>query len=98
MTPVPNTDLILVTRDLGSKSRLEAIEFFPVRGVWQSDKIKGDVLQLAVDPENDLIALILVKNPRSHAAIILSENRPFTFFKCHPAMSFGNGILTAISR
>jgi outer membrane protein assembly factor BamB len=32
--------------------------------IWQSEKVKGDVMQLAVDPENDLIAIVLVKDPR----------------------------------
>lgn len=67
VTPVPNTDVVLLTRDLGSKSRLEAVDILSGARIWQSDKIKGDVMQLAVDPENDLIAIVFVKNPRGHA-------------------------------
>jgi hypothetical protein len=29
--------------------------------IWRSDKMKGDVLQLAVEPEQDLLAVVLVK-------------------------------------
>src|SRR5688500_4738067 len=61
VTPVPDTDLILFSRDLGSKSRLEAVDLLSGASVWQSDKVKGDVMQLAVDPESDLIAVVLVK-------------------------------------
>lgn len=64
VTPVPDTDLILVARDLGSKSRLEAVDLISGGRVWQSDKVKGDVLQLAVEPANDLLAIVLVKDPR----------------------------------
>ena len=64
VTPVPNTDVILISRDLGSKSRLEAVDVMTGASLWQSDKVKGDVLQLAVDPENDLVAVVLVKDPR----------------------------------
>lgn len=67
VTPVPNTDLILFSRDLGSKSRLEAVDLLSGATLWQSEKVKGDVMQLAVDPENDLIAVVLVKDSRGKA-------------------------------
>src|SRR5215213_4974329 len=46
VAPVPNTDLILLSRDLGDKSRLEAIDLLSGERIWQSDKVKGDVMQL----------------------------------------------------
>ncbi|HKX83503.1 MAG TPA: PQQ-binding-like beta-propeller repeat protein [Pyrinomonadaceae bacterium] len=64
ITPVPDTDLILFSRDLGSKSRLEAVDVLSGATIWQSEKVKGDVLQLAVDPASDLIAVVLVKDPK----------------------------------
>lgn len=67
VTPIPDTDLILFSRDLGSKSRLEAVDLVSGASIWQSDKVKGDVMQLAVDPESDLIALVLVKDPKANA-------------------------------
>lgn len=67
VTPVPDTDLVLFSRDLGDKSRLEAVDLLSGNRVWQSDKVKGDVLQLAADPANDLIAVVLVKDPRGNA-------------------------------
>lgn len=60
--PVPDTDLILFTRDLGERSRLEAVDVLTGERIWQSDKVKGDVMQLAADPRNDLIAVVLVKD------------------------------------
>ncbi len=67
ITPVPDTDLILFTRDLGSKSRLEAVDLISGASIWQSEKAKGDVMQLAVDPEIDLIAVVLVKDPKANS-------------------------------
>lgn len=64
VTPVPETDLILLSRDLGSKSRLEAVDLVSGGAIWQSEKVKGDVMQLAVDPQNDLIAVVLVRGAR----------------------------------
>jgi outer membrane protein assembly factor BamB len=67
VTPVPETDLILLTRDLGSKSRLEAVDLISGASVWQSEKVKGDVMQLAADPESDLIAVVLVRGAKGDA-------------------------------
>ncbi len=64
VAPVPDTDLILFSRDLGDRSRLEAIDILSGGRIWQSEKVKGDVLQMAVDPENDLLAVVLVKDAR----------------------------------
>lgn len=67
VTPIPDTDLILSSRDEGSRSRLEAVDMLTGSRIWQSEKVKGDVMQLAVDPENDLIAVVLVRDPRGKA-------------------------------
>src|SRR5436190_10590634 len=64
---VPDTDVILFTRDLGDKSRLEAFDVLTGIRIWQSDKVKGDVMQLAADPQNDLIAVVLVKDTYGRA-------------------------------
>src|SRR5688500_17499101 len=68
VTPVPDTDVILVSRDLGNKSRLEAVDIARGSSLWLSEKVKGDVLQLAADPANDLLAVVLVKDPRGGAS------------------------------
>ena len=67
IAPVPETDLILVSKDLGSRSRLEAVDLISGSRLWQSDKVKGDVLQLAADPESDLVAVVMVKDTRGSA-------------------------------
>jgi outer membrane protein assembly factor BamB len=61
VTPVPSTDLVLLSLDEGSKSRLEAVDLLTGNTLWRSDKVKGDVMQLAVEPSRDLLAVVLVK-------------------------------------
>ncbi len=64
ITPIPATDLILVSTDEGDKSRVEAVDLLSGATLWRSDKVKGDVLQLAVEPSADLLAVVLVKKAK----------------------------------
>jgi outer membrane protein assembly factor BamB len=64
ITPIPSTDLVLISTDEGNKSRVEAIDLLSGERIWRSDKVRGDVMQLAVDPESDLLAVILVKSAK----------------------------------
>jgi outer membrane protein assembly factor BamB len=64
ITPVPSTDLILVSTDEGDKSRVEAVDLLSGATVWRSDKVKGDVLQLAVEPAQNLLAAVLIKKAK----------------------------------
>jgi len=73
VTPIPNTDLILLTRDIGDKSRLDAVDLLSGERIWESDKVKGDVMQLAVDPENDLLAVVLAKDASGHSGDTLKR-------------------------
>lgn len=90
VTPVPDTDLILFSRDEGKNSRLEAVDMLTGSRIWQSDKVKGDVMQLAVDPENDLIAVVLVRAPRGKADDNFKKSRRFKSYSSQPVMSSGN--------
>ena len=64
ITPIPSTDLILLSLDEGDKSRIEAVDLLSGATIWRSDKIKGDVMQLAAQPQNDLLAIVLVKKAK----------------------------------
>ena len=64
ITPIPSTDLILVSSDEGDRSRVEAVDLLSGATLWRSDKVKGDVMQLAVEPQGDLLALVLVKKAK----------------------------------
>ena len=67
IVPVPATDLVLMSLDEGKKSRLEAIDLLSGNSIWRSEKVKGDVLQLAVEPDQDLIAVVMVRDARGNA-------------------------------
>ena len=64
ITPIPSTDLILVSLDEGDRSRLEAIDLLSGETLWRSEKVKGDVMQLAVEPDADLLAVVLIKKAK----------------------------------
>jgi outer membrane protein assembly factor BamB len=64
ITPVPGTDLILLSLDEGDKSRVEAVDLLSGKSLWRSDKVKGDVMQLAVEPDTNLLCLVMVKKAR----------------------------------
>ncbi len=64
ITPIPSTDLILLSLDEGDQSRLEAVDLLSGERIWRSDKVKGDVMQLAIEPEQDLLAVVLVKKAK----------------------------------
>jgi outer membrane protein assembly factor BamB len=64
ITPIPSTDLVLISTDEGDRSRVEAVDLLSGVGLWRSDKVKGDVMQLAVDPAQNLLAVVLVKKAR----------------------------------
>lgn len=73
VTPVPGTDLVLFSRDLGDRSRLEAVDVLTGSTVWQSEKVKGDIMQLALDPESDLLAAVLVMKARGNSGETLKR-------------------------
>ncbi len=64
ITPVPGTDLILLSLDKGEKSVLLAVDVLSGATLWQSDKVKGDVMQLAVEPDSNLLCAVLVKKAK----------------------------------
>ena len=66
VTPIPATDLILLSLDEGDRSRVEAIDLLSGATLWRSEKIKGDVMQLAVEPEQDALAVVTVKKAKGN--------------------------------
>ena len=67
VAPVPATDLLLLSFEKGDKSRVEAVNVLTGNSVWRSDKIKGAVMQVAIEPELNLLAVVLVKDPKNRA-------------------------------
>jgi outer membrane protein assembly factor BamB len=67
VAPVPGTDLILLSFEKGDKERIEAVDLVSGESIWRSDKIKGGVMQMSVDPESNLLAVVLAKDARTRA-------------------------------
>jgi outer membrane protein assembly factor BamB len=81
ITPVPGTDLILLSLDEGDKSRVSALDMLTGEAIWTSDKVKGEVLQLAVEPDKNLLCAVLVKNPRGNVGEILKREPQVAVFE-----------------
>lgn len=67
VAPVPGTDMLLINLELGSKSRLEALDLLTGEALWRSDKLRGAVMQLALDRNANLLAVVLVRDARGKA-------------------------------
>ena len=67
VAPVPGTDLLLLSFEKGDKARIEAVDVLTGNSIWRSDKIKGAVMQISVDPETNLLAVVLVKDAKNRA-------------------------------
>ncbi len=66
VAPVVGTDLLLLSFEKGGKTRVEAVDLIAGNTMWRSDKIKGGVMQMAVDPENDLAAVVFARDTRDN--------------------------------
>jgi outer membrane protein assembly factor BamB len=67
VAPVPGTDLLLLSFEKGDKARIEAVDVLTGNSIWRSEKIKGAVMQISVDPANNLLAVVLAKDVKSRA-------------------------------
>jgi outer membrane protein assembly factor BamB len=67
VAPVPGTDLLLLSLDVGDKSRLEALDLLTGETLWRSEKVRGSVMQMALDQEASLLAVVLVRDARGRA-------------------------------
>src|SRR3954465_1751198 len=64
VAPVPGTDMILLSFEKGSRTRIEAVDALTGDRIWQSDKLRGAVMHLAVEPQNNLLAVVLAKDAK----------------------------------
>ena len=67
VAPVPGTDLVLLSLEKSDKARIEAVDLLTGDSIWRSDKIKGAVMQVSVDPEANLLAVVLAKDAKNRA-------------------------------
>ena len=78
VAPVPGTDLLLLSFERGDKARIEAVNLISGDSIWRSDKIKGAVMQISVDPAQNLLAVVLAKDAKNRARAGF-KRRPLVF-------------------
>lgn len=67
VAPVPGTDVLLLSFENGDRTRVEATDLFTGDALWRSDKVKGGVMQMAVDADSRLLAAVFVKDTKDRA-------------------------------
>jgi outer membrane protein assembly factor BamB len=75
VAPVPGTDLLLISFEKGSRTRIEAIDALSGNTIWQSEKLRGAVMHMAVDTDANLLAVVLAKDAKGPAGETL-ERKP----------------------
>jgi len=74
---VPNSDLVLLSFQNGERTRMEAVDLFTGDPIWRSEKLRGGLMQMAVDPAANLLAVVLAKD---------AKGKPKEDFKRHPLL------------
>ncbi|HEX8424007.1 MAG TPA: PQQ-binding-like beta-propeller repeat protein, partial [Pyrinomonadaceae bacterium] len=64
VAPVPGTDILLLSFESGDKTRLEATDLMTGDTLWRSDKVRGSVMQMALEPNSNLLAVVLARDAR----------------------------------
>jgi outer membrane protein assembly factor BamB len=67
VAPIPGSDLVLLAFEKGERTRVEAVDILTGDTVWKSDKIRGGIMQMAVDPAANLLAVVLAKDAKGRA-------------------------------
>ena len=68
VAPVPGTDVVLLSFEQDQKTRIEAADVLSGDAIWQSDKLKGAVMQTAVDIDSNLLAVVLTKDAKGKSS------------------------------
>ncbi len=67
VAPVPGTDLLLLSFEKDSRTRIEAVDALSGDTMWRSEKLRGAVMQVAVETEANLLAIVLAKDAKGSA-------------------------------
>ncbi|HSE24792.1 MAG TPA: PQQ-binding-like beta-propeller repeat protein [Pyrinomonadaceae bacterium] len=67
VAPIPGTDLILLSLEKSNKSRIEAVDLLSGSPIWRSEKLTGAIMQTAVDFQQNLLAVVMVKDAKNRA-------------------------------
>ncbi len=74
VAPVPGSDLVLLSFEKGDRTRVEAVDIFTGDSIWKSSKMRGGVMQMAVDAGANLLAVVFAKDAKGHAGDSLKRH------------------------
>ena len=74
IAPVPGTDILLLTLERDGKTRLEATDILTGARLWQSERVRGSVMQLALDTEAQQLAVVVVRAARAKSGESLKKH------------------------
>ncbi|HZG51036.1 MAG TPA: PQQ-binding-like beta-propeller repeat protein [Pyrinomonadaceae bacterium] len=74
IAPVPGTDILLLSLENDGKTRLEATDILTGDRLWQSDRVRGSVMQMAVDTEEQRLAVVLVRGAKGKSGDALKKH------------------------
>src|ERR1700752_3076151 len=67
VAPVPGTDLVLLSFEKDKRTRIEAVDILSGDAIWQSENLKAAVMQMAVDNDSNLLAVVLARDAKGKA-------------------------------
>lgn len=78
VAPVPGTDVIVLTIERGGKTLLEAVDLFTGKAIWRTDRVKGSVMQMALEMKSEVLAIVFARDIRKkdHEGL---QRKPFVY-------------------
>lgn len=67
VAPVPGTDLLLLSLEKDKRTRIEAVDILGGGPIWQSEKLRGAVMQMSVETDGNLLAVVLARDIKGRA-------------------------------
>lgn len=68
VAPVPGTDLVLLSFEKDERTRIEATDILSGEAIWTSEKLKGAVMQMSVETDSGLLAVVLARDAKAKAS------------------------------
>ena len=67
VAPVPGTDLLLLSYGGDKETRLEVADLVAGNTLWRSNKVRGSVMQMALEPDANMLAVVFARDARGRA-------------------------------
>ncbi|MBA3513589.1 MAG: PQQ-binding-like beta-propeller repeat protein [Pyrinomonadaceae bacterium] len=80
VAPVPGTDILLLSIEDDNKTRMEAADLVTGETLWRSNKVRGSVMQMALDQNHNLLAAVFVRDARGKVGDTLKRKAVIHLF------------------